>query len=152
MNISAFCVNIQTASGKRDCWSISNSITQSFASCKIPNLYFLSNVLSCSPSLTKIIFVTFRIPLLNPHNGIYFPNVFLQYSPPLDTLTLFILLFLTLMSKWIYLLFVLIYKQLLGSATVGLYLIPSPNLLLHVKSRTYIFSATFWAAHPLWQK
>ena len=46
MTISGLCVDIQTASGNRNPWSISTSITQSLASCKIPNLsYFLDDVL-----------------------------------------------------------------------------------------------------------
>lgn len=35
---SGLCVDMQKASGNRYCWSISTSITQSFASCKIPDL------------------------------------------------------------------------------------------------------------------
>ena len=56
MTISGLCIDIQTASGNRNCWSTSTSINQSSASCKIPLLlYFLDDILCCSPSLTKII-------------------------------------------------------------------------------------------------
>ena len=60
MTISGLCVGIQIASGNRNCWSSSTSITQSFASCKIPYLlYFFGNVLCCWP-LAKVIILSLQ--------------------------------------------------------------------------------------------
>ena len=59
MTISGLCVDIQIASGNHNCWSTHTSITQSFASCNIPDLLcFLDNVLHCLPSFTKVIILS----------------------------------------------------------------------------------------------
>ena len=54
--ISCLYADIQTTSGTRNCCSTSTPITQSFASCKIPNLsYFLHVLRGSTPSFIKII-------------------------------------------------------------------------------------------------
>ena len=59
MTISGLCVDIQIASGNHNCWSTYTSITQSFASCNIPDLLcFRDNVLHCLPSFTKVIILS----------------------------------------------------------------------------------------------
>ena len=65
MTISGLCADMQIASGNSNYWSISSSITQSFALCKIPDLHFLDDVLRCSPSLTKVTILSLHTFLLS---------------------------------------------------------------------------------------
>ena len=85
MTISGLCVDIQIASANHNCWSIYTSITQSFASCKTPDLSnFFDDALHCSPFLTKVIMLSFGLVCHDLHLMHNYPQycIMTKYASP----------------------------------------------------------------------